>query len=235
MSRDSLTDSQKDLLRWIVKHVRDGELDEEDLWFCWSKDGTYLLGAEISCPNVRPTTIDALVQNGLLIGERGDHQYKCSLTGGAYAAVDSNFDEPDGSFVRHFANVIDIEYLDPEIRERCLFSLSADGSNPKAWDKAIRTSLVILEERLRRLGNTDEIDPHATGERIVNLLFGTQGTFRRQLGDEQAKAYRDLYSGAMLVFRNRYGHRLVDPSPEEGGAIISFVDLLLKMANDLHD
>ena len=35
------------------------------------------------------------------------------------------------------------------------------------------------------------------------------------------------------VFRNEYGHRFVDPSPEDGGAIITFINLLLEMLEDL--
>jgi len=37
----------------------------------------------------------------------------------------------------------------------------------------------------------------------------------------------------MKIFRNRYAHRFIDPKPEEGGAIIVFIDLLLKMLDDL--
>jgi hypothetical protein len=37
----------------------------------------------------------------------------------------------------------------------------------------------------------------------------------------------------LKVFRNHYAHRLIDPKPEEGGAIIVFIDLLLKMLDDL--
>jgi hypothetical protein len=51
--------------------------------------------------------------------------------------------------------------------------------------------------------------------------------------DKQLKAYRDLYAGMMAVFRNRYAHRIVDPNPEVGGAIIVFIDLLLKMLGDI--
>ena len=32
---------------------------------------------------------------------------------------------------------------------------------------------------------------------------------------------------------NRYGHWFIDPDPEDGGAIIVFVNLLLKMLEDL--
>jgi hypothetical protein len=37
----------------------------------------------------------------------------------------------------------------------------------------------------------------------------------------------------MAVFRNPYAHRIIDPSPEVGGAIIAFIDLLLKTLDDI--
>jgi hypothetical protein len=42
-----------------------------------------------------------------------------------------------------------------------------------------------------------------------------------------------LYAGVVGAFRNRYAHRLIDPLPEDGGAFIVFVNLLLKMLEDL--
>jgi Protein of unknown function (Hypoth_ymh) len=43
----------------------------------------------------------------------------------------------------------------------------------------------------------------------------------------ERQGYRDLYAGIVGAFRNPSAHRLVDPSPEEGGAFIVFVNLLL--------
>ena len=37
----------------------------------------------------------------------------------------------------------------------------------------------------------------------------------------------------MSVFRNPYGHRIIDPDPEVGGAILVFIDLLLKMLDNI--
>jgi hypothetical protein len=111
--------------------------------------------------------------------------------------------------------------------------LSAGGDDPKAWDKAVRTATVVLEERLRKLGKTEAINPDATGEGIVNIVFGKNSVLSGKLDDRQREAYRNLYSGMMAVFRNRYAHRIIDPSPEVGGAIIAFIDLLLKTLDDI--
>jgi hypothetical protein len=112
--------------------------------------------------------------------------------------------------------------------------LSADGNNPKAWDEAVRTATVVLEERLRKLGKTESIDANATGEKIVNLIFGKNNTvLSGRLDDKHLQAYRHLYAGMMAVFRNQYAHRITDSSSEIGGAIIVFIDLLLKILDDI--
>ncbi|MFN9672682.1 MAG: hypothetical protein ACK552_08885, partial [Microcystis sp.] len=74
----------------------------------------------------------------------------------------------------------------------------------------------------------------ATGNGIVNLIFGSNKSLQNdQLPSEELEADREIYSGTMKLFRNRYAHRFIDPKPEEGGAIIVFIDLLLKMLDDL--
>jgi hypothetical protein len=70
--------------------------------------------------------------------------------------------------------------------------LSAGIDDPKAWDKAVRTATVVLEERLRKLGQTENINPDATGEGIVNLIFGKTSVLSGELNDKQLKAYRDI-------------------------------------------
>jgi hypothetical protein len=37
----------------------------------------------------------------------------------------------------------------------------------------------------------------------------------------------------IAAFRNPYAHRFIDPSPEVGGAIIVFINLLLKTLDDI--
>jgi len=128
----------------------------------------------------------------------------------------------------------EVDHLDTELWERCRLSLSAGGTDPKAWDKAVRVATVVLEERLRKLGKTETSNPDATGEGIVNIIFGSKNSvLGGKLEDKKLKAYRDLYAGMMSVFRNSYAHRIVDPSPDEGGAVIVFIDLLLKMLEDI--
>lgn len=143
--------------------------------------------------------------------------------------------DPDLSAISYLIPLTEVKHLDSELWDRCRFSLSAGGDDPKAWDKAVRTATVVLEERLRKLGKTEAINPDATGESIVNIIFaGKNPVLSGKLDDKQLKAYRDLYAGMMAVFRNRYAHRIIDPDPEVGGAIIVFIDLLLKMLEDIN-
>jgi hypothetical protein len=152
---------------------------------------------------------------------------------GRNKATGSDLGDPDLSAIPHLIPLTEVKHLDPELWERCRFSLSSGGDDPKAWDKAVRTATVVLEERLRKLGKTEAINPDATGEGIVNMVFGKNSVLSGKLDDRQREAYRNLYAGMMSVFRNRYAHRIVDPSPEVGGAIIAFIDLLLKTLDDI--
>lgn len=231
----NLTETQKSLLQWLVEQVRAGMLDEEEVWFAWSCDGTSLVGYQGRVPEVNTTTLDALHNSGCLICDRSrQHQYKCALTSKAYEAVDSDFNAPDLSVIPRLIPLTEVQHLDSELWDRCRFSLSTGGNDPKAWDKAVRTATVVLEERLRKLGKTEDINLDATGEGIVNIIFaGKNPVLSGKLDDRQLKAYRDLYAGMMGVFRNPYAHRIVDPSPEVGGAIIAFIDLLIKTLDDI--
>jgi hypothetical protein len=156
----------------------------------------------------------------------------CTLTGKAYEAVDSNFAAPDTSFVRHLTPLADITTLDSELKGRCLPILGAGAADPKLWDSAVRTAGVILEERLRDVGHIT--DQQAVGRDLVNKVFGKTGALAGKFShDAERQGYRDLYAGVVGAFRHPSAHRLVDPAPHEGGAYIVFVNLLLKMLDDL--
>jgi len=233
----TLTENQKNLLRWIVKEVRAGNLKEDSIWYIRTLTdyGWVDYKGSDSWPPVTFATFDILEEYGYIKWQqKSQHQYKGTLTGKAYEAVDSNFAEPNRSAIPHLIPLTEVEHLDSELWERVRFSVSAGGDNPKAWDTAIRNATVVLEDRMRKLGNIDNINQKATGNGIVNLIFGSNKSVQKdKLPSEELEAYRDLYSGTMKLFRNRYAHRFIDPKPEEGGAIIVFIDLLLKMLDDL--
>jgi len=96
----------------------------------------------------------------------------------------------------------------------------------------MRTAGVVLEERLRDVGGI--VDPGKIGQGLVNAVFGDKGTLVSKFTVEaERQGYRDLYAGIVGVFRNPSAHRFVDPPPEEGGAFINFVNLLLKKLESL--
>lgn len=232
----NLTETQKNLLQWLVKEVRAGKLEEEEIWFIWSYDGASLVGYRGKVPDVKTASLDALQNNGFLVcAQSNPNQYKCALTSQAYEAVNSNFSSPNFSATSYLLPLDKIKHLDPELWDRCRFSLSSGENDPKAWDQAVRTATVVFEERLRKLGKTEAINADATGETIVNIIFaGNKPVLSGKLDDKKLQAYRALYAGTMSVFRNLYAHRIIDPSPENGGAIIVFINLLLKMLDEIN-
>ena len=166
----------------------------------------------------------------------GTHQYemnrRCTLLGTAYEAVETNFSAPDTSFIKHLTPLADISNLDSEIKQRCLPILGAGSADPKLWDSVVRTAGVLLEERLRSVGGI--VDTSRIGRDLVNDVFGNNGTLIAKFpNDSERQGYRDIYAGIVHVFRNPYSHRLIDPKPEDGGAFVVFVNLLLKMLDDL--
>ena len=136
------------------------------------------------------------------------------------------------SFIRYITPLTDVSNLDNELKTRCLPILGAGSSDPTLWDSAVRTAGVILEERLRQKGNIS--DRNVTGQGLVNKLFSKNGILAGKFTvDSERQGYRDLYAGIIGTYRNPSAHRLIDPTPEEGGRFIMFVDLLLKKLDNL--
>jgi hypothetical protein len=223
----NLTPSQKEVLQWLVIQGRNKSIPEEFL----IRGG---LGGNVKIVNYggRPpqevmSALRALANAQLVLLTQPDQGvYRVTLLGEAYTAVDSNFDEPDDSFIKHLTPLAHTTHLDSELKKRCLPSL-ATGSNPSNWDNACRTAGVILEERLRDVGAIKDTSKIGLG--LVNEVFSERGTLAAKVTTPaERQGYRDLYAGFFGVFRNPSAHRLADPTPEEGGAFIVFVDLLLK-------
>lgn len=240
----NLTEGQKELLKWIVAEVRAGRLQEE-FRVSWYDQGAFLMeysGNKGEIPDFTKGVLTALASQGLLhceshskmlqSGSVYESSRTCILTGRAYEAVDADFNAPDTSFVRHLTPLAEISGYDEEIAKRCFPILGAGSADPVLWDSALRTCSVILEERLRDVGGV--ADPHKTGSALVNDVFGDHGTLAQKFAvSAERRGYRDLYAGIMGVFRNPTAHRLVDPAPQEAGAVIAFVNLLLRRLEDL--
>lgn len=231
----NLTDGQKDLLRKLVALVNAGEITEEFRIFWYGTGPNEQKAVLVSSnkpagkdfPFATKSGIAALESNGLLSCQGSSLRPTCSLTGKAYEAVKTEFNAPDISFIQYLTPLADIDGFDEELKTRCLPLLVAGGSDPILWDSAVRTAGVILEERLRDVGRIS--DPNRTGQGLVNAIFNNNGTLALKfMVEAERQGYRDLYAGIVGAFRNPSAHKLIDPSPEEGGAFIVFVNLLLK-------
>lgn len=255
----NLTGSQKKFAKWLVQNVKDNNLDEEFhiIWSFMSYDKVIpnnLLnyrGEEQELDNLKISKgmINALVENKLLFSQViQPHQngsvvgfiinppepevWNCTLTGEIYKAVDNDFHSSDTSFIDYLIPLANPSGFDEALTKRCFPILATGGSDPILWDSAVRTAGVILEERLHDVGAIS--DPSQIGRSLVNAIFGRAGTLASKFAvDPEREGYRELYSGIVGAFRNPSAHRLIDPSPEEGGAFIVFVNLLLKKLEDL--
>lgn len=235
----NLTEEHKELMRRLVHEVRAGNLPDE-FWVYWVDEtpvGSFAAYEGEHPPAVTQGALDALTASDLILSEphyrsHGESSRKCTLMGNAYSAVDSDFDAPDTSFVTQLTPLADITNLDEELKQRVLPILGAGSADPMMWDSAVRTAGVILEERMRDVGRIG--DAGRVGRELVNDVFGNGGTLVGSFSlDAERQGYRDLYAGVVGAFRNRFAHRLIDPMPEDGGAFIVFVNLLMKMLDDL--
>ena len=193
----NLTENHKNLVRWMVQENRAGNLPDEFSVVRLSGNGfiTTCTGDQSDQPELSPGALDALAATDLIIGtpnlrrttstrgtsKRPKLDYKetessrrCTLTAKAYEAVNSDFAAPDISFVTQLTPLADVTSLDDEIKERCLPSLGAGSANQKMWDIAVRTAMVVLEERLRDVG--DISDTGRIGQALVNDVFSGRGT-----------------------------------------------------------
>jgi len=115
--------------------------------------------------------------------------------------------------------------LDEELLHRCGHLLHLG-----AWDEAIRSAFVLLEERMREALNKEGI----TGTRLALEAFDPdKGPLGLQLAGSRSEriGLQELYTGAFRLFRNPTAHSVVGYSAPEGKAIIGLVDLLLRLLN----
>jgi len=112
--------------------------------------------------------------------------------------------------------------LDPELVQRCGHLIHMG-----AFDEAVRSAFVLLEERLKKATGKEGL----TGTRLADYAFNAQnGPLSKHLADNQSEreGLRELYSGAFKLFRNPTAHSVTDYEPVVGKAIIGLVNLLLK-------
>lgn len=88
----SLTDNQKDIVRWLVQQVHASRLSEEFV-VSWTNAGTLIVGyTGEERPNIiTKAALSALEAAGMLVITPQKHSLSCALTGKAYEAVKNDF------------------------------------------------------------------------------------------------------------------------------------------------
>ena len=255
----NLIDAQRKLAKWLVENVKENKLDNEFHvnWsfmfnnkvipvklFNYRGEEKEFQNLGITKGNIYTLCENKLLfsqviqpyQDGSMVGSKiqlpKPEIWNCTLTSDIYKAVDNDFNSSDTSFIDYLTPLANPSGFDEALIKRCFPILATGGSDPVLWDSAVRTAGVILEERLRDIGCIS--DPNLTGRRLVSDVFGNNGVLVSKFSvASEREGYRELYSGIVGAFRNPSAHRLIDPSPEEGGALIVFVNLLLKKLEDL--
>jgi hypothetical protein len=230
----SITKRQQELISTIVALVRKKSLKESFSASDANRGGVIVFNSLSSpvahFPDATTQSFQALANEGLLIMTVVEARFgllDCSLTGKAYEAVDSNFNAPDTSFLKQLTPLADVTNFDSALKQRCLPMLGAGAADPMLWDSAVRTAGVILEDRVRDVGKIT--DRNLIGRDLVNKVFGQSGSLAHKFTvPGERDGYRDLFAGVVGVIRNPSAHLLIDPTPEEGGATLVFVNLLLK-------
>ncbi len=109
---------------------------------------------------------------------------------------------------------------DDELLMRCA-SLVHVG----AFDEAIRSAFVLLEERLRAAVDREDM----TGTKLANYAFSESGPLGKLItqSPSEREGLREIFSGSFKLFRNPTADGVVEYSAAEGQAILGLVDLML--------
>lgn len=103
------------------------------------------------------------------------------------------------------------------------------AQNPQA---AIQQIFIIFEDCLRkRIGAS----PDVYGEGLINSAFGKDGFLKYGETPAEQTGTRNLFSGVYAVFRNPRMHRTVDEEQATVFAILTTVDLLIKIIDESED
>jgi hypothetical protein len=247
----NFTEQQKQFFRSLMKEIEEGNLPET---FIVAQFGQHLSlrtnqGYFRLFDKVQESVFELYEAHGLvtrkpvyhnmsgpLLSTQQEHHMvtqvgtQCTITAEAYRAMKTDFQATDPLVAQHFTSDLTLRTLDPRLQERSLPVLSGGALDPKRWDSAVRSAALVLEERLRDIGGVTESG--LTAVQVVNTVFGQQGRLGLKVPADR-EDYRSLYAGMAGLFRNPSAHNFVDPTPQEGAAIILFINLLLSKLEEL--
>lgn len=114
---------------------------------------------------------------------------------------------------------------DPVLKERCADVLSGKGP----FDRAINQATLVLEDRLRTIGNGGD----KVGAPLVSyVLANEQAKSRVQIkgSAEEHEGIGHICRGLVLAFRNPTHHKVADSySREDALKVCAFIDTLLSV------
>lgn len=120
-----------------------------------------------------------------------------------------------------------LAYVDADLRQDI-----APLIRTRQFDSAIRKAFVVLKTRLCQKFNLDEkID----GVQLVNELFGKKSDHFPDMDDGERQTYRDLFAGIFGLLRNRFAHNNDSPDLVDLDAVITSVNLCLRIVGDFRD
>lgn len=105
------------------------------------------------------------------------------------------------------------------------------------YDGAVRSAFVRLETRMRERARVSATDGGMVGRRLVNRLLPDNGVSARwnpegllgRLKEQEQVAARELFLGALGLFRNATGHRETGYTREEAADVLSLIALCFRL------
>jgi uncharacterized protein (TIGR02391 family) len=98
--------------------------------------------------------------------------------------------------------------------------------NPQA---AVQQVFTLFEDRIRK---RIDAGPDLYGQSLINAAFGKKGVLIYGETPAEREGIRNLLSGAYSTFRNPHMHRLMEDDEKTVLAIITLVDLLIKIVDE---
>lgn len=120
-----------------------------------------------------------------------------------------------------------LAYVDADLRQEI-----APLIRTRQFDSAIRKAFVVLKTRLcQKFKLDDKID----GVQLVNDLFGKKSEHFPKMDEGERQTYRDLFAGILGLLRNRFAHNNDTPDLVDLDAVITSVNLCLRIVGDFRD
>jgi len=125
--------------------------------------------------------------------------------------------------ISNLGNVIK-SIADPEIKERCLDILGADGN----FDRVIREATTILEDRIRKVSGLNS--SYYGVKLITEALHHKDGILEIEGEESEREGIYHILRGITLSFRQETHHKICDHfTQDEAMKVMVMIDLLLQI------